>query len=66
VFAAAGPACREKHWVLTLSSLPAQLTKDEGLELYKDMYLGRAFEDMCAQVRDRLPARRDGPRHEEP
>lgn len=41
--------------------LPSQLTKDEGLELYKDMYLGRAFEDMCAQVRKGRPTRRDGP-----
>nr|GEY85443.1 PR domain zinc finger protein 8, putative isoform 1 [Tanacetum cinerariifolium] len=23
------------------------LTKEEGLEVYEDMYLGRAFEDMC-------------------
>ena len=28
-----------------------QLTKDEGMTLYEDMYLGRAFEDMCAQAR---------------
>lgn len=26
------------------------ITKDEGLELYEDMVLGRAFEDMCAQM----------------
>ncbi|GKC03314.1 pyruvate dehydrogenase E1 component subunit alpha-3, chloroplastic-like protein [Tanacetum coccineum] len=26
------------------------LTKEEGLEVYEDMYLGRAFEDMCAQM----------------
>jgi hypothetical protein len=29
----------------------AQLSKEEGLRLYKDMYMGRAFEDMCAQAR---------------
>jgi TPP-dependent pyruvate/acetoin dehydrogenase alpha subunit len=28
-----------------------QLTKDEGMTLYEDMYMGRAFEDMCAQAR---------------
>ncbi|KAG6413330.1 hypothetical protein SASPL_126039 [Salvia splendens] len=26
------------------------ITKEEGLVLYEDMYLGRAFEDMCAQM----------------
>ncbi|XP_010556630.1 PREDICTED: pyruvate dehydrogenase E1 component subunit alpha-3, chloroplastic-like [Tarenaya hassleriana] len=26
------------------------ITKEEGLELYEDMVLGRAFEDMCAQM----------------
>ncbi|EXC13670.1 Pyruvate dehydrogenase E1 component subunit alpha [Morus notabilis] len=26
------------------------ITKEEGLEVYEDMYLGRAFEDMCAQM----------------
>ncbi|PPD92832.1 hypothetical protein GOBAR_DD10226 [Gossypium barbadense] len=26
------------------------ITKEEGLELYEDMILGRAFEDMCAQM----------------
>uniref|UniRef100_A0A803NTQ0 Pyruvate dehydrogenase E1 component subunit alpha n=1 Tax=Cannabis sativa TaxID=3483 RepID=A0A803NTQ0_CANSA len=26
------------------------LTKEEGLELYEDMILGRSFEDMCAQM----------------
>ena len=27
-----------------------QITKEEGCVLYEDMYLGRAFEDMCAQA----------------
>jgi hypothetical protein len=45
---------------LTVSLPDAQLSNKEGLELYKDMYLGRAFEDMCAQVRECTPARRDG------
>ncbi|GMN42796.1 hypothetical protein TIFTF001_011990 [Ficus carica] len=26
------------------------ITKEEGLEVFEDMYLGRAFEDMCAQM----------------
>ncbi|KAK9202683.1 hypothetical protein WN943_012934 [Citrus x changshan-huyou] len=26
------------------------ITKEEGLELYEDMVLGRSFEDMCAQM----------------
>uniref|UniRef100_A0A803NTR1 Dehydrogenase E1 component domain-containing protein n=1 Tax=Cannabis sativa TaxID=3483 RepID=A0A803NTR1_CANSA len=26
------------------------ITKEEGLELYEDMILGRSFEDMCAQM----------------
>ena len=41
-------------------SFYAQLSNKEGLELYKDMYLGRAFEDMCAQVRNMAPACADG------
>ncbi|KAK8509713.1 hypothetical protein V6N13_093566 [Hibiscus sabdariffa] len=33
------------------TSIPSLLiTKEEGLELYEDMVLGRAFEDMCAQM----------------
>lgn len=36
------------------------MSKEQGVALYKDMYLGRAFEDMCAQAR-RGAARR-GPR----
>ncbi|GFS44525.1 pyruvate dehydrogenase E1 alpha [Actinidia rufa] len=32
----------------SLSSL--LITKEEGLELYEDMLLGRCFEDMCAQM----------------
>ncbi|KAI8572952.1 hypothetical protein RHMOL_Rhmol01G0241100 [Rhododendron molle] len=35
----------------TTASLPNPLiTKEEGLELYEDMILGRYFEDMCAQM----------------
>ncbi|XP_058085148.1 pyruvate dehydrogenase E1 component subunit alpha-3, chloroplastic-like [Magnolia sinica] len=33
----------------TTSNLPL-ITKEEGLDLYEDMVLGRAFEDMCAQM----------------
>ncbi|KAJ8900598.1 hypothetical protein K2173_025375 [Erythroxylum novogranatense] len=32
------------------SSSSPLITKEEGLELYEDMVLGRAFEDMCAQM----------------
>ncbi|KAJ0113211.1 hypothetical protein Patl1_00690 [Pistacia atlantica] len=32
------------------SSSNLLITKEEGLELYEDMILGRAFEDMCAQM----------------
>ena len=41
-----------------LLSPAAQVSKAVGLELYKDMYMGRAFEDMCAQAR---AARRRAP-----
>ncbi|BBG97711.1 pyruvate dehydrogenase E1 alpha [Prunus dulcis] len=30
--------------------MPTLITKEEGLELYEDMVLGRSFEDMCAQM----------------
>ncbi|KAA8516223.1 hypothetical protein F0562_019402 [Nyssa sinensis] len=32
-----------------LKSSNLLITKEEGLDLYEDMVLGRAFEDMCAQ-----------------
>ncbi|CAL1398679.1 unnamed protein product [Linum trigynum] len=32
------------------SSSNLLITKEEGLELYEDMVLGRSFEDMCAQM----------------
>ncbi|KAI9076811.1 hypothetical protein K1719_041227 [Acacia pycnantha] len=32
------------------SSANLLITKEEGLELYEDMVLGRTFEDMCAQM----------------
>ena len=37
------------HFPLTFSE-QSLTTKDEILELYKDMLLGRCFEDMCAQM----------------
>ncbi|KAJ1390804.1 thiamine diphosphate-binding fold [Sesbania bispinosa] len=47
--ASVSDAVKEKKKKL---NLPANLliTKEEGLELYEDMVLGRAFEDMCAQM----------------
>nr|DAD36113.1 TPA_asm: hypothetical protein HUJ06_006753 [Nelumbo nucifera] len=42
---------KEKKTLKSNSSLSNLLiTKEEGLELYEDMVLGRAFEDMCAQM----------------
>ena len=31
-------------------STPAEVTRDEGLMLYRDMVLGRRFEDKCAEM----------------
>ncbi|MGA0216239.1 MAG: thiamine pyrophosphate-dependent enzyme, partial [Vulcanococcus sp.] len=31
-------------------STPATVTRDEGLMLYRDMTLGRRFEDKCAEM----------------
>ncbi|KAJ4958735.1 hypothetical protein NE237_025846 [Protea cynaroides] len=39
-----------KEKKLNNSSMVNLITKEEGLELYEDMVLGRAFEDMCAQM----------------
>ena len=37
-----------KESIVTKSDL--LVTREEGLELYEDMVLGRSFEDMCAQM----------------
>ena len=37
------------HFPLTILK-PGSITKDEILNLYEDMVLGRSFEDMCAQM----------------
>ncbi|KAE8708672.1 Pyruvate dehydrogenase E1 component subunit alpha-3 [Hibiscus syriacus] len=44
---AVSEAVKEKKFKSTRNLL---ITKEEGLELYEDMVLGRAFEDMCAQM----------------
>lgn len=36
--------------LLKLPVLSAQITREEAMVIYEDMYLGRAFEDMCAQM----------------
>ncbi|KAI4371910.1 hypothetical protein MLD38_010206 [Melastoma candidum] len=33
-----------------LGCVPPLITKEEGVVLFEDMVLGRAFEDMCAQI----------------
>jgi pyruvate dehydrogenase E1 component alpha subunit len=33
-----------------VSSKSAKIDKEQGEDLYKDMYLGRLFEDTCAQM----------------
>jgi len=52
----AAPAAEQARCARVRSSrapthLPQPLTKEVGLALFRDMYLGRAFEDMCAQAR---------------
>ncbi|XAR70114.1 Pyruvate dehydrogenase (acetyl-transferring) [Bertholletia excelsa] len=41
---------KEKKLKSSSSSADLLITKEEGLVLYEDMVLGRAFEDMCAQM----------------
>lgn len=41
---------KEKKPKRSSSSSDLLITKEEGLELYEDMVLGRTFEDMCAQM----------------
>ncbi|GAB4844732.1 Pyruvate dehydrogenase E1 component subunit alpha, testis-specific form, mitochondrial [Ancistrocladus abbreviatus] len=41
---------KEKRTKSAASPSNLLVTKQEGLELYEDMVLGRAFEDMCAQM----------------
>ncbi|KAK9093770.1 hypothetical protein Scep_025239 [Stephania cephalantha] len=41
---------KEKKLKSVANSSISLITKDEGLVLYEDMILGRAFEDMCAQM----------------
>ncbi|GMH31324.1 hypothetical protein Nepgr_033167 [Nepenthes gracilis] len=41
---------KEKKTKSAYSSSNLLITKQEGLELYEDLVLGRSFEDMCAQM----------------
>ncbi|CAI9768814.1 unnamed protein product [Fraxinus pennsylvanica] len=50
VFAVSSDVVKEKKLKSNSSLSNLLITKEEGLELYEDMYLGRAFEDMCAQM----------------
>lgn len=48
--AAASNVVKEKQPKSSPSGSHLLITKEEGLELYEDMVLGRSFEDMCAQM----------------
>uniref|UniRef100_A0A7C8Z2Q9 Pyruvate dehydrogenase E1 component subunit alpha n=1 Tax=Opuntia streptacantha TaxID=393608 RepID=A0A7C8Z2Q9_OPUST len=47
---AVSEAVKERKSKSSSSSSNLLITKEEGLELYEDMVLGRVFEDMCAQM----------------